>query len=142
MFGTLLVAIDGKEPSHRAVLAARELASFSQGTIRLLHVRESLSFPSGQLGPDEYDEEQPDEVDRLVAQERAVVEELGIPVTSEVREASSTQVAPAILDAASACSADLVVMGSRGLSSLGALLVGSNTYKVLHLSELPVLVVQ
>jgi nucleotide-binding universal stress UspA family protein len=33
-------------------------------------------------------------------------------------------------------------MGSHGRSSLGALVLGSNAYKVLHLTDRPVLVVR
>jgi nucleotide-binding universal stress UspA family protein len=38
--------------------------------------------------------------------------------------------------------ADVIVMGSRGLSDVRGMLVGSVTHKVLHLVHRPVLVVR
>ena len=51
-------------------------------------------------------------------------------------------VAPEILAEAEESGASLIIMGSRGLSDLKGLLVGSTTHKVLHLGRLPVLIVR
>jgi nucleotide-binding universal stress UspA family protein len=47
-----------------------------------------------------------------------------------------------ILELASAEGADVIVLGSRGLSDLAGLVLGSVTHKVLHLAHCPVLVVR
>ena len=47
-----------------------------------------------------------------------------------------------ILEAAQSCDADLIVMGSRGLSEIKGLLLGSVSDKVLHHAEVPVTVVR
>jgi nucleotide-binding universal stress UspA family protein len=47
-----------------------------------------------------------------------------------------------IVKAAKAEKADMIVMGSEGRSSLGALILGSVVQKVLALSDIPVLVVR
>jgi nucleotide-binding universal stress UspA family protein len=52
------------------------------------------------------------------------------------------QTAKAIVDEARAFDADLIVMGSRGLSDFQALLVGSVAHKVLHYAHCAVLIVR
>ena len=47
-----------------------------------------------------------------------------------------------IVDAARAHDAGVIVMGSRGRSDLAGLVLGSTAHKVIHLSDLPVLVVR
>jgi nucleotide-binding universal stress UspA family protein len=59
-----------------------------------------------------------------------------------VQDAAHGQVAKAIVDAAAAEGADLIVVGSRGLSGLPAFLLGSVSSRVLHLATCPVLVVR
>jgi len=46
------------------------------------------------------------------------------------------------LDMAREEGAGLIVMGTRGLSDWGRLLMGSVAHKVVHLAEVPVLVVR
>jgi nucleotide-binding universal stress UspA family protein len=41
-----------------------------------------------------------------------------------------------------ACDADLIIMGSRGLSDFEALLLGSVAHKVVHYAHCPVLIVR
>jgi nucleotide-binding universal stress UspA family protein len=45
------------------------------------------------------------------------------------------------VDTAAATGADVVVLGTRGLSDLGGLFLGSVTHRTLHLAEKPVIVV-
>jgi nucleotide-binding universal stress UspA family protein len=47
-----------------------------------------------------------------------------------------------ILQLANEISADIIVMGSRGLSDFAGLVMGSVAHKVLHLARCPVLVVR
>jgi len=45
-------------------------------------------------------------------------------------------------DEAEDAHASTIVMGTRGLSDLGGIVIGSTTHKVLHLGKIPVLVVR
>jgi nucleotide-binding universal stress UspA family protein len=59
-----------------------------------------------------------------------------------VQKAIYGQAAYHIVAAARAHDARVIVMGSRGRSELTALVLGSTAYKVIHLSDRPVLVVR
>jgi nucleotide-binding universal stress UspA family protein len=140
MYDTILVAVDSSEHSDRAVLAARELASLSKGKVRLLHVRERQVIYGKSGGS--FENEEREDVNQLLAKEIAVFEQAGVPVTAVVGRAAVGHAATEIVAAAKAAEADVIVMGSHGRSSLGALVLGSNAYKVLHLTDRPVLVVR
>ena len=50
--------------------------------------------------------------------------------------------AKAIVDEAQRFGADMIILGSRGLSNFEALLLGSVAYKVVHYAHCPVLIVR
>ena len=52
------------------------------------------------------------------------------------------QIAETIVDHAKARRCDIIYIGTRGMSALGKALVGSTATKVLHISEIPVLLVK
>lgn len=137
MFETILVAVDHSEHSRRAFEAAKELAKATDGKVRVVHIRESFA---GKPGP------VPDFTDRDAALVEESLGELtlaGVEATGVVYDAHhSRRVAAAILDEAIESQSSLIVIGSRGLSDLIGLVVGSTTHKVLHLGSLPVLVVR
>jgi nucleotide-binding universal stress UspA family protein len=51
MYGKVLVAIDRSENSKRALAAARELVSLSDGEVRILHLREQEVIPRKTAAP-------------------------------------------------------------------------------------------
>ena len=135
----ILVAVDQSEQSDRAVLAARDLAQVSGGSIKLVHVRERQVVPGRGGGVAEV--EDAEDVEHLLASETAVFEKAAVPVSVEIRYGWSGHAAQEIVAAAKEDSADVIVLGSRGRSELTALVLGSTAYKVLHLAEVPVLIV-
>jgi nucleotide-binding universal stress UspA family protein len=54
----------------------------------------------------------------------------------------SGEQAKAIVDEAGRFDADLIIMGSRGLSDFQALLLGSVAHRVVHYAHSPVLIVR
>jgi nucleotide-binding universal stress UspA family protein len=66
----------------------------------------------------------------------------GVKATGIVRSSLTAFVALEILKEAEECGASVIVMGCRGVSDLTGLIVGSTAHKVLHLGELPVLLVR
>jgi len=140
MYDSILLAVDVSEQSDRATLAARDLAELSGGTVHLFHVRER-QYVVGKSGGS-FDVEESEEADALISKQREVLEAAGIKVDANVSHAPLGTAANEIVAAAKAADVDLIIMGSHGRSSLAALVIGSNAYKVLHLADRPVLVVR
>jgi nucleotide-binding universal stress UspA family protein len=65
----------------------------------------------------------------------------GVPAVLETTGAWVGGAAHAIAEAAKAREADLIVVGTRGHTPLGGLLLGSVTQRLLHIAPCPVLAV-
>jgi len=147
MFKRILVPTDGSKLSKKAVSEAIELARLSRATLVALHVRPRFSdSPFGIYGPYEesietaYDREVKATSDRLFAQVRKRAEAAGVAV--EAALVSSNDVWRAIIAAAARKKCDVICMASHGRRGLSALVLGSETVKVLTHSSVPVLVMR
>lgn len=138
MFEKIVLAVDGSEPAGRALEAAANLAGCSGGEIVVVHVVERVA--GGRGGP--FEVEAPEEGRSILDEAVRTLKERGVNVRGEVRHAFAGRVAKEILDVVGAEHADLVVMGTRGLSDWEGMLVGSTAHKILHLGSSPVLVVR
>lgn len=137
MFERILLAVDGSEHSRRAVRVAGELARRYDAELVVLHAREhELTWGA------DIDIESAEEARALVDGVVRELKDAGTEARGEVVRVPLGQVARAILDVAKAEGAGLIVMGTRGLSDWGRLLMGSVAHKVVHLAEVPVLVVR
>jgi nucleotide-binding universal stress UspA family protein len=137
VFQRILLAVDGSQHSAKAVPVAADLATRYAGEVLVFHAREHELA----LGVD-VDAETSEEAMRLVD---GVVRELkdeGVGVRGEIVRVPLGQTPRAILDAARDEHVDLIVMGTRGLSEWSRLLMGSVAHKVVHLADIPVLVVR
>ena len=65
----------------------------------------------------------------------------GVPAILELTRARVGGAAHAIAEAAESGRADVIVVGTRGHTSLGGLLLGSVTQRLLHIAPCPVLAV-
>jgi nucleotide-binding universal stress UspA family protein len=83
-----------------------------------------------------------DQAEKLIDDSVTELTKAGLSVTGAVRDAFAGHVAKVLLEEATEWGASVIVLGSRGLSDLVGLLVGSTTHKLLHLGHLPVLVVR
>lgn len=138
MFKRIIAAVDGSEHSHRALQYARGLAECFGADLYLVHV-----FPhtSDLLGYEEYE--------KLVARRESTGQEILQAARQSLGENSVTMheellegpEAEAILAVAETRQADLIVMGTRGLSSIQGLLIGSVSHKVTRHAHCPVMVV-
>lgn len=138
-FRTIMVAVDDSEQSDRAVSVALDLAKATGGAVHVFHLREHEVIVGKSGGS--FERESDEEVESLLAKEMAVLRAGGVPVVADVRRGRLDQAARAILQAADEASADLLVIGLRGSSALGALILGGTAYKILHSTKRPVLVV-
>ena len=131
----ILLAIDDPDYSQKAVATAATLAAVSDGEIVVLHVRELERSPEPPV-------ETRAEATQMV---RHTVERLideGVNAWGELGWAPRSDIADEIVRAAGGIGADLIVLGSRGLSGLGALLLGSVAHKVLRHAPCPVVIVR
>ncbi len=138
MLERILTAVDGSEHDRKVLAATTELAKLGEGTVRVVHVREGDFAGRAGFIP----REGHDESSKLVDQAVADLVAAGVKATGTVRSSLASLVALEILEEAEESGASVIVMGSRGVSDLKGLLVGSTTHKVLHLGRLPVLVIR
>lgn len=134
MYKHILLAVDGSAWSVHAKEAAAALPNGGGSEILVLHIRE-IEVTRGEHATEDSDDAMI-LVDSVVADLRG----RGLKVTGEARNATSGQVAPSILAVAKEFNADIIVMGTRGLSDFSALLVGSVAHKVINHAECAVLV--
>ena len=137
MLEKILLAVDMSDHARKAVPAAAELARAGGGSVQVLHVRE-LHYPVPPTVVGDSPEEAQQLVDRVVEE----LEQAGVGADGVVRTSTGGSPASAILEQAREVGAGMVVLGSRGLSDLGGLLLGSVAHKVIQLSSCPVLVVR
>jgi nucleotide-binding universal stress UspA family protein len=137
-FERILLATDGSEASVAAVDAAISIARSLTARVRVAHVW-NLEVHHRH---EHRDAEVRSEAERLVD---ATVERLfraGVIAEREICRADGNHVAAAIACAAKAFDADLVVIGSRGLSDWGSLTQHSVTQQMICGLDCPVLMVR
>ena len=135
MFKRILVAVDGSPYSEYAVPDTIAIANCFKSEVFVLHV---LEHEQGRAGA--FPLETTDQADGLVATALKGIRGAGIVASGEVQRAVTGHTAKYIVETAREKDCDLIVMGSRGLSDLGGLFLGSVTHKVLQLAQVAVLV--
>ena len=139
----LLVAVDGSENAQHAVRYVVKLApELTRLDVCILNVRDP-PVVYGEVSrylPKEKTEKWTREVGKkLVATAEALFHEASFPCISEVLIG---EVAPTIVRRAKELGCDAIVMGSRGMTSLKNLVLGSIASRVVHLSDIPVVLVK
>ena len=144
MFKRILVPTDGSEITTKAVTVAVELAQAGQGQLFAISVKEPFPYSAisemQPVPPQEFYDAQ----ERIAAARVKAVQETaaaaGIPCQAHTVEALHAW--EAIIDHAKQQRCDLIVMASHGRRGMAALLLGSETQRVLIHSPLPVLIVK
>jgi nucleotide-binding universal stress UspA family protein len=137
-FEKILLATDGSEQCQAAVDATIELACFSSAKVRVLHVWNlEVHHRDGH-----WDVEVRSEAQQLVDAAVSRLQAAGLDADGEIYRADSHHVASAIAIVARGFSADLVVVGSRGLSDWQSMFKHSVSHQVLCAVDCPVLVVR
>jgi len=143
MFKHILIPTDGTDLSRKAVLYGVQLAKETGAKVTALTVSEPYHVAAMEavlipVGEDQFDEESRRIAEKALAQVAVAAEAAGV-VCDTIREVHD-QPFRAIIDAAHAKGCDLIVMASHGRRGVSALLLGSETVKVLTHSTIPVLV--
>ena len=137
MFSKIVLALDGSDPSGRAIPVAEALAKQSGGRIDVAYVREIVGGRGG-VHTVHVDE---DTLEQKVEGQVAALSGAGIATELHRYTANVGGPAHQIAELAEQVGADLIVLGTRGHSPFGGLLYGSVTTRLLHLAHCPILAV-
>lgn len=146
MFKSILIPTDGSELSQRAVQAAMELAQLHRARVTAVHVVPDyhlLIAYEGAFDPvteERIEQEAKTRAESYLAYVRARARDAGVDCDTVCE--TSDHPYDAILKTADAHRCDLIVMTSHGRKGLAAVLLGSETRKVLTHARIPVLVVR
>jgi len=137
MFEHIVVAVDGSPQSSKTIPVALDLAQKYGSAVTVVHVREIERYEGSDvdLGP-------PISADTLVAGTVTTFLDAGVEARGEVRRVRPGETPDKIIDVAKAAHADLIVMGTRGMTELKSLLLGGVANKVVHHATCPVLLVR
>ena len=133
----VLVAVDHSDVAQRALAAARDLALLSKGEVWVLHLREREVI--AQMG-DVPSESEADAESPISAAVEALTK-AGVTAHGEVRDTTFGHAAREIMEDAKEHDVGVIVMGTRGRSDLGGLLLGNTAHKMIHLADQPILIV-
>lgn len=139
----LLIPVDGSDASMRAIQAAARLTRETAVEATLIHVREGLDTYHGDRSPRDYEQIAEHHRERQQALLDTAVErarEAGFATVVAQAEAGAPEID--IPRAAERLGVDLIVMATRGLGAVGALLMGSVAQKVVHHATVPVVLVK
>lgn len=134
----IALAVDGSAESKAAAAFTRDLARAAGAEVTVLHFREKALARYGAPAVLETAEE-------LFGLLGETVQELtaaGITVNADVEDSKPLDEARPIAEAAQRFGAELIVVGSRGLSTGRAALQGSVSHDLIHESKVPVLIVR
>ena len=146
MFKNILIPTDGSEQSQRAVRTGVELAKLHQAKVTGIHVIPDyhlLIAYEGAFDPvteERIEEEARERAERYLEGVRVVAQAAGVACDTVCE--TSDHPYDAILKTADARGCDLILMTSHGRKGLAAVLLGSETRKVLTHTQVPVLVVR
>lgn len=138
MYNKIIWATDGSAAADAALPQVRELASANGTTLVVMHCKQTF------VGPVSYglavNVDEPDVLEKIKRQASELRGE-GLKVTTEFVQSRTGLAAHAIAEAAEAEGADLIIVGTRGHTALGGLLLGSVTQRLLQVAPCPVLAV-
>lgn len=150
MYEHILVAVDGSRHATHAVETAAEMSLACGGRLSMVHVTRNASFRKLHEGVAAVERSE-----HLDFSKTDLLEVVGHDVLAEAEQLArglgvkqvdtGTRIGrpgDEIVEYAEAIEADLIVTGTRGLSDLPGILLGSVSHRVIHLATVPVLVVR
>ena len=144
MYKRILIPTDGSEITSKAVQTAIDLAKMAGASLVTLSVKEPFPYSAisemQPVPPQEFYDAQ----ERIASSRVKAVTEAAAAagVACDAFTVEAVHPWEAILDQAKTANCDLIVMASHGRRGVSALLLGSETSRVLTHSQLPVLIVK
>ena len=137
----ILVGVDGSEPAQRAARRAFDLARRLGESVMLVHVLPPppvFSEPAVVLDIAELErrvyESGKTVLESLAAEGRAS----GAPVETRMLTGPAAEI---LAEQAQAADVDFVVVGSRGRTLVGSMLLGGISHRLVHICKKPILIV-
>lgn len=145
MFKHLLLPTDGSSPSEGVNRKALQFAKEQQARVTAIHVVptfHTLTYRTTMLEDtrEEFVAECKAQASKFLAEVERAAQEIGVPCRSLM--VTHDHPYEAINDTAAQSGCDLIVMASHGRRGMSALLLGSETQKLLTHTAIPVLVVR
>ena len=147
MYSKMLVPIDWSKLSEKAVKEASKLGKLTGAQVMVLHVRGAYAAspsaegaPIGSIGKRKILEDVQAASKPILDSAMKIAATIGVIAKTQL--IVSTSPFEEIVKTAKKDKYDLIVMASHGRSGLGAILIGSETQKVLTHTKVPVLVVR
>lgn len=134
----VLVAVDGSHYSDKVIDKAIEYACLLEAQVVFVHCHRKYPRLLGQPYRDQIISAIKDEILETVTPYLKKLKKAEVPYIERFMEEPAGK---AIAEVAEDEKCELIIMGSRGLSNLQGLIIGSVTNRVLHLATCPVLVV-
>lgn len=140
IFNKVLVAVDGSEHANRALQQAIELIQALQNkpSLTAVHVNPIMMVAEPPLGID-IDAELNEEGHELTEPYRQLLDQTGIQYDINYQTGDPAKI---ISDLANTQNYDLIVMGTRGMSKMSELFLGSVSHTVIQHANCPVLTVK
>ena len=137
MFERVVIAVDGSPQSSKTIPVGVDLAQKYGSSVAVVHVREHTRYEGDDvdLGP-------PIPAESLVDDVVTAFRNAGVDTEGELRRVSPGKTAEQIVEVANEFGADLIIMGTRGMTEWKSLLLGGVANKVVHHAACPVLLVR
>ncbi len=139
MFEKILLAVDGSENSLRAAKEAGNLARAMKSDVRIVVAFDGIPSYLGEPNLENAIEARMKEAQSILQKAQDALGKIPGEAHTELIEGSPAE---AIINVARTRSSTVIVMGSRGLSSIVELVLGSTSHKVVSHAPCPVLIVR
>jgi len=135
----ILIAVDGSKFSDKVMDVGLEYARRQDAEVVFVHCHKKFPKLVGQPYRDKMISAIRDEAEEIARPYLNQLTEAGIHHVERLLEEPAGSMIPEVAEDEKC---DLIVLGSRGLSNLQGLIIGSVTHRVLHTAKCPVLVVK
>jgi len=136
MYDRIVIAVDGSDEARQAARRGLQLAQVFDAAVDVLSVVEQKALRLTETSAEKAQLRERGEA--ALTEIEGLASEFGHPVTTNLLEGKP---AVRISEYADEQDADLIVVGRQGLTGLGRRLLGGVTERILHRSDVPVLVI-
>ena len=140
MFEKILLAVDGSEHSLRSAKEAGDLArAMKSDILRIVVAFDSIPPYLGEPNMQQAINARLKEANAILQKAQDAVGKIPGEIHTELIEGPAAE---AIINVAKTRGSTVIVMGSRGMSAIAELVLGSTTHKVVSHAPCPVLIVR